>query len=89
MFTIIGAMAELKSSLIGERVTAGMKAAAARGKALGRPQIPPRLVAEIETLAASTDLSIRQIQETIAGKASRGSIGEIVKRIRTTLPTTL
>jgi hypothetical protein len=29
------------------------------------------------------------IQETIAGKASRGSIGEIVKRIRTTLPTTL
>ena len=89
MFTIIGAMAELESSLISERVTAGMKAAAARGKALGRPQIPPRLVAEIETLAASTDLSIRQIQETIAGKASRGSIGEIVKRIRTTLPTTL
>ena len=41
-----------------------------------------RLVAEIETLAASTDLSIRQIQETIAGKASRGSIGEIVKRTR-------
>ena len=32
MFTIIGAMAELESSLISERVTAGMKAAEARGK---------------------------------------------------------
>ena len=30
MFTIIGAMAELGSSLIGERVTAGMRAAKAR-----------------------------------------------------------
>src|SRR5512147_2949987 len=39
MFTIIGAMAELESSLISERVTAGMKAAAARGRPLGRPPI--------------------------------------------------
>ena len=37
MFTIIGAMAELELSLISERVTAGMKAAEARGKHLGRP----------------------------------------------------
>jgi DNA invertase Pin-like site-specific DNA recombinase len=29
MFTIIGSLAELESSLIGERVTAGMKAAVA------------------------------------------------------------
>ena len=41
MFTIIGAMAELESSLISERVTAGMRAAEARGKHLGRPPIPP------------------------------------------------
>ena len=40
MFTIIGAMAELESSLISERVTAGMRAAEARGKHLGRPAIP-------------------------------------------------
>ena len=40
MFTIIGAMAELESSLISERVTAGMKAAEARGRHLGRPPIP-------------------------------------------------
>src|SRR3954447_1074984 len=40
MALIIGAMAELESSLISERVTAGMRAAEARGKHLGRPAIP-------------------------------------------------
>ena len=40
MFTIIGAMAELESSLIGERVTAGMRAAESRGEHLGRPGTP-------------------------------------------------
>jgi len=86
MFTIIGAMAELESSLISERVTAGMRAAEARGKHLGRPAIPKRIVAEIEALALSTDLSIRQIQGRIAGQASRGIIGEITKRARAAPP---
>lgn len=86
MFTIIGAMAELESSLISERVTAGMRAAEARGKHLGRPAIPKRIVSEIEALALSTDLSIRQIQARIAGQASRGIIGEITKRARATPP---
>jgi DNA invertase Pin-like site-specific DNA recombinase len=85
MFTIIGAMAELESSLISERVTAGMKAAEARGRHLGRPPIAQRIVSEIEALATSTDLSIRQIQKQIAGKASRGVVGEIAKRVRATL----
>jgi DNA invertase Pin-like site-specific DNA recombinase len=89
MFTIIGAMAELESSLISERVTAGMKAAEARGKHLGRPPVAPRTVSKIEALAASTDLSIRQIQRKIAGKASRGVVGEITKRIRAALPPAL
>jgi DNA invertase Pin-like site-specific DNA recombinase len=82
MFTIIGAMAELESSLISERVTAGMKAAAARGRHLGRPSIPPHLVAEIKALAASTDLSVRKIHQKMAGKASRGVVGEITKQVR-------
>jgi DNA invertase Pin-like site-specific DNA recombinase len=82
MFTIIGAMAELESSLISERVTAGMRAAEARGKHLGRPAIPKRVVSEIQTLATSTDLSVRQIQARIAGRASRGIVGEITKRAR-------
>ncbi|MFZ1426354.1 MAG: recombinase family protein [Geminicoccaceae bacterium] len=46
MFTIIGAMAELESSLISERVTAGMRAAKARGRHLGRPATPQRVVRE-------------------------------------------
>ena len=85
MFTIIGAMAELESSLISERVTAGMKAAEARGRHLGRPPIAQRIVSEIEALATATDLSIRQIQKQIAGKASRSVVGEITKRVRATL----
>jgi DNA invertase Pin-like site-specific DNA recombinase len=60
MFTIIGAMAELESSLISERVTAGMKAAEARGRHLGRPSIAERIVSEIEALASSTDLTDRR-----------------------------
>jgi len=35
VFTLIGAMAELESSLISERVSAGMRAAKAHGKHLG------------------------------------------------------
>ena len=86
MFTIIGAMAKLESSLISERVTAGMMAAQTRGKHLGRPPIPQRVISEIEALATSTDLSIRKIQDKIAGRASRGLVGEITKRARTRLP---
>jgi hypothetical protein len=47
------------------------------------------VVAAIEALAASTDLSIRQSHETIAGKASRGIVGEITKPIRLGRPTAL
>jgi DNA invertase Pin-like site-specific DNA recombinase len=89
MFTIIGAMAELESALISERVAAGMKAAKARGKHLGRPPIRPAVVVEIEAFAASTSLSIRQIHEKIKGRASRGTVGEITKRVRTERQTAL
>lgn len=89
MFTIIGAMAELESSLISERVTAGMRAAETRGKHLGRPATPQHVITEIETLATSTNLSVRQIQGKIAGRASRGLVGEITKRARNAPPTGL
>src|SRR3954447_3637969 len=82
MFTIIGAMAELESSLISERVTAGMRAAETRGKHLGRPATSQRIVTEIEALATLTDLSVRQIQSKITGRASRGIVGEITKQAR-------
>ncbi len=44
------------------------------------------LSAPIESLATSTNLSIRQIQSKIAGQASRGFIGEITKQARAVHP---
>ena len=82
MFTLIGAMAELESTLISERVTAGMMAAKARGKHLGRPSTPPHLVTKIENMASTTDLSVRQIHLKIDKRAGRGVVGNIVKRVR-------
>jgi DNA invertase Pin-like site-specific DNA recombinase len=82
MFTIIGAMAELESLLISERVKAGMAAARARGKPLGRPGTPAQLVSRIEALAGTTGMSVRQIQEALAGQVSRSVVGGIVKRVR-------
>ena len=82
MFTIIGAMAELESSLISERVKAGMAAAKARGKKLGRRKTPKNWVKQISTLAGTTNLSINQIREKINDKVSRAVVGQIVKRVR-------
>jgi DNA invertase Pin-like site-specific DNA recombinase len=82
MFTIIGAMAELESSLISERVKAGMAAAKIRGKHLGRPATPQRFVERIEELAVSTDMSIRQIHQALNGRVGRSVVGAIVKHVR-------
>jgi DNA invertase Pin-like site-specific DNA recombinase len=82
MFTLIGAMAELESSLIAERVSAGMQAARSRGKHLGRPRTPLAVVARIEDLALRTDLSVRRIQQELGGKVGRGVVGDIVRRVR-------
>ncbi len=82
MFTIIGAMAELESSLISERVTAGMAAAKSRGKHVGRPRTAPYFTDRVEELARTTGMSIRQIHRQLEGKVSRGVIGDIVKRAR-------
>jgi hypothetical protein len=59
-----------------------VKAAEARGKHVGRPATSRRVISEIEELAAFTNLSIRQIQRKIVGRASRGIVGEITKRAR-------
>jgi DNA invertase Pin-like site-specific DNA recombinase len=82
MFTIIGAMAELESSLISERVKAGMAAARVRGKHVGRPATPARVVSRIEDFAGTTAMSIRQIHAALEGRVSRSVVGEIVKRVR-------
>jgi len=82
MFTRIGAMAELESSLISERVTAGMKAAKARGKTVGRPKTPRRIVVRIEKLARTTEMSVRQIHQEIGEVVGRSVVGNIVKEAR-------
>jgi DNA invertase Pin-like site-specific DNA recombinase len=82
MFTIIGAMAELESSLISERVKAGMESARVRGKRLGRPATPSHLVGRIEELASTAEMSISQIQDVLRGRVSRSVVGEIVKGVR-------
>lgn len=82
MFTIIGAMAELESSLISERVKAGMAAAKSRGKRLGRPKTTTYLTDKIEKLAESTDMSINKIREEVENKVSRAVVGQIVKKVR-------
>ena len=56
---------------------------------LGRPSIPKRVIGEIEELAANSNLSIRQIQSKIAGRASRRIVGEITKRARAAQPVAL
>ena len=82
MFTIIGAMAELESALISERVKAGMAAAKVRGKRFGRPRTPAHVVARVEAFAGTTTMSIRQIHQALSGRVSRSVVGEIVKRVR-------
>ena len=82
MFTIIGAMAELESSLISERVKAGMEAARTRGKRFGRPITPLCLVDRIKEMARTTALSIRQIHGEFAHRVSRARVGQIVKSVR-------
>lgn len=49
-FTVLGAVAELERSLIGERVRSGLRNARAKGKRLGRPPLRELSAAEIKQL---------------------------------------
>jgi DNA invertase Pin-like site-specific DNA recombinase len=50
VFTVLGAVAELERSLIGERVKAGLRNAKANGKKLGRPPLKELSTTEIRRL---------------------------------------
>ena len=73
---------QTESSLISERVKAGMAAAKARGKKLGRPKTPTDLVKQIEELAETTEMSINKIKERVSRQVSRAVVGQIVKQVR-------
>lgn len=50
IFTILGSVAELERSLIGDRVRAGLRNAKAKGKRLGRPPLRELSTADIRQL---------------------------------------
>lgn len=82
MFTIVAAFAELEASFMSERIQAGMEAARAEGKHIGRPPTPEPIIEEIRTLARETDLSIRKIKARLSEDVSRGVVGRVVKEVR-------
>lgn len=70
MFQIIGAMAEFESSLIQERVRAGLRNAKLNGKTLGRPR---RIVNSDEmTRLRDQGVSFRDIAKAVG--ASPGTV---------------
>ena len=62
-----------------------MKAAKAKGKNVGRPRTPRRIVARIEKLARTTEMSVRQIHREIGEEVGRSVVGNIVKEARRTV----
>jgi DNA invertase Pin-like site-specific DNA recombinase len=81
MFQIIGAMAEFERSLIQERVRAGIRAARAKGRKLGRPRAAVdaakigRLRAQgrsIRHIAAELGCSRSLVHKTLANGSSTG-----------------
>ena len=82
MFTIIGAMAELESDLISERVKAGMAAARARGKHVGRPGIDEGLQEEIKEKALDRELSANAIARMYKGRVGATKVRELVREVR-------
>lgn len=64
IFNIMASLAQFESSLIGERVRAGMARAKSQGKRCSRPPIPEATKQEIERLYRKK-LSINQISQRL------------------------
>jgi DNA invertase Pin-like site-specific DNA recombinase len=70
VFTVLGSVAELERSLIGERVKAGLRNAKANGVKLGRPPLRELSIAEIRQLRRER----RRTGESFKGLAQRYGI---------------
>ena len=70
VFTVLGSVAELERSLIGERVKAGLRNAKANGVRLGRPSLREISAAEIQQLRRDR----RKTGESFKGLAQRYGI---------------
>jgi DNA invertase Pin-like site-specific DNA recombinase len=67
MFTIIGAMAELERSIIGERVSAGLEYARRNGTRSGKPIGRPRAVFRVDLISEllESGLSWREVSRKL------------------------
>lgn len=74
MFQIIGAMAEFERTLISERVSAGLRAARAKGRKIGRPkrQIDVAQVVKMRGFGMSQNTIIRELRTT--GRTLRNAL---------------
>lgn len=84
VFTVLGAVAELERSLIGERVRMGVQNARKKGKQIGRPPIRKLSAGELDAVRvdrAARKLSLRQLakkyrtslwamQQAVSGRTS-------------------
>ncbi|WP_148278303.1 recombinase family protein [Salinibacter ruber] len=65
VFGFIASLAQFESSLISQRVKAGMQRAKEEGTRIGRPPIPEEKQEEIQKLYTEEDVSISQIAERV------------------------
>lgn len=79
VFGFMASLAQFESSLISERVKAGMQRAKEEGKHVGRPPIPDDTQVEVQRLYTEEDVSINQISERlgIAYGTARNYVQEV------------
>ena len=76
VFAIMAGLAEFESSLISERVKAGMERAKAQGKRTSRPPVDPKKIECMRELKAQ-GLSVRGIEKELG--VSRGAVSKYTK----------
>jgi DNA invertase Pin-like site-specific DNA recombinase len=81
VFTIMAGLAEFESSLIGDRVRAGMARAKADGKHIGRSPLNEQITTQILTLNRQGK-SISYIQHALG--VSRGAVSKYIQKMRLT-----
>lgn len=80
VFGFIASIAQFESSLISERVKAGMQRAKEQGKHVGRPPIPEDTQAEIQRLYTEEGISINQIAKRL--DVSYGTAWNYVQEVK-------
>lgn len=76
------ALAEFEAELIRSRVTAGLRAAVARGVKLGRPQVVTDQLVEQIVKLRHEGLSVRQITEALGRSVSKSSVERVLRNVK-------